>query len=182
MSFHCLLSNQTEDCFGCSLLRQQLFELTLKVVKNPNWQEADQLDITYTNCSQGTTKKLKTNLVCNKANPRITRLQDQHPNHSSSSTSQCVLLFGFSNNYPNIFFLVTVCKLVMFCQMSTLLYQYINHQHYQAFQIYKHRGVCSFKLTKHLLGVESSFAPTYPKIPVRRTCKRKDKNLTILIN
>ena len=104
MSFHCLLSNQTEDCFGCSLLRQQLFKLMLKVVKNPNWQEADQLDITYTNCSQGTTKKLKTNLVCNKANPRITRLQDQHPNHSSSSNSQCVLLFGFSNNYPKIFF------------------------------------------------------------------------------
>ena len=98
MSFHCLLSNQTEDCFGCSLLRQQLFELTLKVVKNPNWQEADQLDITYTNCSQGTTKKLKTNLVCNKAKPRITRLQDYN------STSQCVLLFYFSNNYPRIIF------------------------------------------------------------------------------
>ena len=42
-----------------------------------------------------------------------------------------------------------------------------------------YRGVCSFKLTKHLLGVELSFAPMYPKIPVRRICEKK---LTILIN
>ena len=40
-----------------------------------------------------------------------------------------------------------------------------------------YRGVCSFKLTKHLLGVELSFAPMYPKIPVRRICEKK---LTIL--
>ena len=63
----------------------------LKVVKNPNWQEADQLDINYTKCSQGTTRNLITNLVCNKAkglNPRITRLQDQDPNHSATPASQ----------------------------------------------------------------------------------------------
>ena len=36
-----------------------------------------------------------------------------------------------------------------------------------------YRGVSSFKLTKHLLGVESSLASMYSKIPVRRIC---DKN------
>ena len=86
MSFHCLLSNQSEDCFGCSLLRQQLFELTLKVVKNLNWREADQLDITYTNCSQGTTKKLKTNLLC------ITRQTPGSPDYKTSTQTTHLLL------------------------------------------------------------------------------------------
>ena len=36
-----------------------------------------------------------------------------------------------------------------------------------------YRGVSSFKLTKHLLGVESSLAPMYSKIPVRRICDKK---------
>ena len=39
-----------------------------------------------------------------------------------------------------------------------------------------YRGVSSFKLTKHLLGVESSLAPMYSKIPVRRICDKKEKN------
>ena len=39
-----------------------------------------------------------------------------------------------------------------------------------------YRGVSSFKLTKHLLGVESSLAPMYSKIPVRRICDKKEYN------
>ena len=97
----------------------------LIIVKNPNWQEADQLAINYTKCSQGNTRNPITNLVCSKAKdlkPRITRL------HSATPTYQYVLLFDFSKNYPQNCFLFSVCKLIkddlMFWLMSALLYQY----------------------------------------------------------
>ena len=95
---------------------------------NPNWQEVDRLAINYTKCSQGVTRKLKKNLVRDKANPRITRLQDKGLKHSVTPASQGVLFLDFSKNYSKNYFLVTFWKLVkddfIFCWMSTLLHQY----------------------------------------------------------
>lgn len=116
--------------------------------------------------------------MCNKTkdlNPRITRLRDLCPNHSATPTIYCVLLFDFYKNYRTLklFFGLSVGWYVLL-ELSTLFYKYINQYHYQAFYIYMYRGVSSFKLTKHLLGVESSLAPMYSKIPVRRICDKKE--------
>ena len=46
-----------------------------------------------------TNSRNKTNNKTKGLNPRITRFQDQCPNHSATPTSHCVLLFDFYKNY-----------------------------------------------------------------------------------